>query len=97
MEGIFPLFPMLYAENSSACGQLRLMQIRFKNAVLLDNSGTKSIVNKAETCCWQKSIQDISNSAVIKVAHWQFDKLTSLHVTSVWALVIVILVVQLQF
>lgn len=51
------------------------MQIRFKNAVLLGSSGTKSIVNKAETCCWQESVQGNLNSAVIDV-HGEFDKLT---------------------
>lgn len=49
MKEIFPQIPVLQSENSSACGELLLLQIRFKNAVLLGNSGTKSIVYKAET------------------------------------------------
>lgn len=54
MKEIFPWFPILQSENSSAHGWLLLMQIRFKNAILLGSSGTKSIVNKAETCFKQE-------------------------------------------
>jgi len=74
------------------------MQIKFKKAVLLDNFGTKSVVQlKAETCCWPKTIQGVSNSAVTNGVHWWFDQLAPLHAASVWALVIVILGVQLQY